>query len=217
MSINKNKTGLTFGFLIAFMHLLWSVLVKRLGVKTVFFEWPLSWNRLLKTLIRGSRTNETLKEFQKLSDGRISKDHLELLDFLYKKKIKVFCIDGDNLVKNWNAKDKSVAQNIKKTTTSRALPCLIVLGNLHARKNNFEYQKQKFIPAGSYFKKQGVFVLIGYGSGTIYNFGLEKIMDKEILKKLNKQQDYRLLLSKNKYFDYEILVRKTEPVKSINS
>ena len=27
MAINKNKTGLTFGFLISFMHLVWSVLV----------------------------------------------------------------------------------------------------------------------------------------------------------------------------------------------
>ena len=38
MSINKNKTGLTFGFLFAFMHLIWSVLVA-LGIAQVWLSF----------------------------------------------------------------------------------------------------------------------------------------------------------------------------------
>ena len=39
--INKNKTGLTFGFLISFMHLVWSILVV-LGVAQVLLNLVLN-------------------------------------------------------------------------------------------------------------------------------------------------------------------------------
>ncbi len=40
MQINKNKTGLTFGFLISFLHLIWSVLVA-LGVAQALLNFVL--------------------------------------------------------------------------------------------------------------------------------------------------------------------------------
>lgn len=41
MTINKNKTGLTFGLLISFMHLIWSVLVA-LGLAQVLVDFILN-------------------------------------------------------------------------------------------------------------------------------------------------------------------------------
>lgn len=41
MKIDKNKTGLTFGFLISFMHLLWSVLVA-LGIAQILVDFVLN-------------------------------------------------------------------------------------------------------------------------------------------------------------------------------
>ena len=38
MEINKNKTGLTFGFLISFFHLMWSILVI-LGIAQTFLDF----------------------------------------------------------------------------------------------------------------------------------------------------------------------------------
>ncbi len=156
------------------------LLIKELKPKAICFEWPPAWNRFIKTHTRKPQGNKALKEFRKLDDGRMSKDHLGLLGFLSKKKIKTFCIDNPVENESWNARDKNTAQNIKNVITIKgAIPCLIVLGNLHARKNNFRFQDQKFIPAGSYFKKQAIFISIGYGLGEIYNFGSEKIMDKD--------------------------------------
>ena len=40
MEINKNKTGLTFGFLMGFMHLFWSVLVA-LGIAQLLLNFIL--------------------------------------------------------------------------------------------------------------------------------------------------------------------------------
>ena len=38
MQISKNKTGLTFGFLMSFMHLMWSILVA-LGIAQAFLNF----------------------------------------------------------------------------------------------------------------------------------------------------------------------------------
>jgi hypothetical protein len=40
MKISKNKTGLTFGFLISFMHLVWSLLIA-LGVAQAYMNFIL--------------------------------------------------------------------------------------------------------------------------------------------------------------------------------
>jgi len=41
MKINKNKTGLTFGFLISFMHLMWSILVA-FGIAQMLMDFILN-------------------------------------------------------------------------------------------------------------------------------------------------------------------------------
>ncbi|MHB0977869.1 MAG: hypothetical protein ACYC1K_00445 [Minisyncoccota bacterium] len=45
MAINKNKTGLTFGFLISFMHLVWSILVA-LGLAQAMLDFVLGLHML---------------------------------------------------------------------------------------------------------------------------------------------------------------------------
>jgi len=45
MKINKNKTGLTFGFLISSMHLFWSVLVA-LGIAQTLLNFVLNIHML---------------------------------------------------------------------------------------------------------------------------------------------------------------------------
>ncbi|KKQ35372.1 MAG: hypothetical protein US50_C0016G0002 [Candidatus Nomurabacteria bacterium GW2011_GWB1_37_5] len=45
MQISKNKTGLTFGFLISFMHLLWSILVA-LGIAQALLNFVINLHML---------------------------------------------------------------------------------------------------------------------------------------------------------------------------
>ena len=45
MEINKNKTGLTFGFLISFVHLCWSILVA-LGIAEVWLNFVFSMHMI---------------------------------------------------------------------------------------------------------------------------------------------------------------------------
>lgn len=51
-TINKNKTGLTFGFLISFMHLVWSVLVA-LGVAQVLLDFVLNVHMISVPIVVG--------------------------------------------------------------------------------------------------------------------------------------------------------------------
>lgn len=50
MKISKNKTGLTFGFLISFMHLMWSVLVA-LGIAQVWLNFIFDMHMLSNPII----------------------------------------------------------------------------------------------------------------------------------------------------------------------
>ncbi|MFA6524425.1 MAG: hypothetical protein WC264_01900 [Candidatus Paceibacterota bacterium] len=50
MSISKSKTALTFGFLIAFMHLLWSVLVA-LGIAQMFMNFVLNLHMITMPIV----------------------------------------------------------------------------------------------------------------------------------------------------------------------
>lgn len=45
MSISKNKTGLTFGFLISFLHLIWSILVA-LGIAQAWLNFVFNMHML---------------------------------------------------------------------------------------------------------------------------------------------------------------------------
>jgi hypothetical protein len=50
MKINKNKTGLTFGFLIAFMHLMWSILVA-LGIAQMLIDFILNLHMISMPIV----------------------------------------------------------------------------------------------------------------------------------------------------------------------
>jgi hypothetical protein len=50
MEINKNKTALTFGFLVSFFHLMWSVLVA-LGIAQVLLNFILNIHMLSAPII----------------------------------------------------------------------------------------------------------------------------------------------------------------------
>ncbi|MFH1178538.1 MAG: hypothetical protein V1711_02345 [bacterium] len=51
-AINKNKTGLTFGFLISFMHLVWSVLVA-FGIAQVLLDFVLNLHMISIPMVVG--------------------------------------------------------------------------------------------------------------------------------------------------------------------
>ena len=215
---------------------------QKLKPRAVFFELPQDWNNLVSSYLQSDYPTRALNEFfkdekrrQKLLDGRLIPDHLHLLRFLERKRIRIFCIDGDKkgfIHKNWNLRDKAMAQNIFTITQEKKfLPCLVVTGNLHARKHSFSLQERqfksgdkpfllavkgrKFKPAGSYFKKQGIFVLIRYGKGEYFNYGVRRIRNKEVLRMLPKGRVYYLLPSKDPLFDYEILIRESKHAKLI--
>lgn len=53
MAINKNKTGLTFGFLVSFLHLVWSVLVA-FGVAQAMLDFVLNLHMLSIPVVVGA-------------------------------------------------------------------------------------------------------------------------------------------------------------------
>jgi hypothetical protein len=50
MIINKNKTGLAFGFIISFMHLLWSILVA-LGIAQMWLNFVMNMHMLSMPIV----------------------------------------------------------------------------------------------------------------------------------------------------------------------
>lgn len=50
MKINKNKTGLTFGFLVSFFHLVWSLLVA-LGLAQVWLNFVFDLHMLNMSIV----------------------------------------------------------------------------------------------------------------------------------------------------------------------
>lgn len=179
--------------------------VKRLHITQVFFEWPQSWQRIIDAPIVWIKKN--YKYLASLQDGRFLKQHFALLAFLKKEKVQMYCIDNEE--KDWNTRDKIMADYIlfHSHRDFNALS-LAVFGNLHARQSQFVLNKRILIPVGVHLKNHATSVQICYGNGSINNFSIRKISSKH---RFHIQKNGLKIAIRNRYFDYIYCIKRTSP------
>lgn len=169
-------------------------------------EWP---DELEKELIYFLKNGGKLKwrrwQFSRSLDGRISKEHLNFLGWLKKRKnIELICLDpklkpSKNWRRDWNRRDGKMAEKILRTS-KKGGGCrfIIWLGNLHASKKIMK--KDNLKPLGCLLSKKipskTVNIKILYKSGYYFN------LTKKPIKKQQKKQG----------FDYFISVEKARPI-----
>lgn len=178
------------------------------SIKSICFEWNPCW----------FDKNFKLKPGLKLTDGRYTREHADLITKI-KRKMSIHCIDNSLDSDSWNTRDKKMAMNIKRILKSDRGTTLFVTGNLHSRKKTFymrPYSKEKYIPAASYFGLKAVSVKICYGKGSIYNNSVKPVSDIRLERYFNKNAGkFHWHKSKSKFFDYEFWVRETAACKII--
>jgi len=178
-------------------------------VDTVCFEWQPKW----------FSKNWKLKSNLNLTDGRYTKEHLDLVKKI-KKRVNIRCVDTSLLNNTWNQRDRIIAKNVKKIVNSTTHRVLLVVGSLHARRKTFylkPYSTDKFIPAAFYLKNQSFSIKICYGSGYIFNNSIKPILDKRLKSyfKKNSKINYCWQKSKSKFDDYEFWVRHARACRPI--
>ena len=185
-----------------------SEFVRRLNISSVFIEVDKKYAKLLKkiTIKNVSATAVAIKKSDAwlFEAGVLSIAHLRLYAQFNERGIRVVPIKVED--KNWNRAEKKTAIEIKKNLTTKSQNTLLIVGNLHARKKIFgEYR-----PLG-WLLHDAVHVLVRYGKGAIYNFGLIKVSDTSALRMLKKDAQ-ALRVSRGSFFDFEYLVAETKPL-----
>lgn len=151
-------------------------LVKLIGndnLGFIAFEYPKEIQKLINNLPQSKSSfagNPIISML--IKDGRFSIYHLEFLIWLKKQKIKIICIDPSK--KDWNKRDKGMYRLFSKNVKSKNKKYIAVVGNLHAEKKAVEIEGKNCFPFGSYFKNN-LTILLTYGKGEFYNFGLKQL------------------------------------------
>ena len=157
---------------------------------------------------------------EKTKDGRVTRNHLILFDFLIDENINFQGIDSlykENVT--WNERDKNMAETIKKfLSKNKDKKALTVVGNLHARKKKFlmpSVMAEPFVPCRSHFQNS-VSIKIRYAEGEINNFGIQKVVDEYAMKVLDEAKQKAVIQkSRSKFFEYNYFVTKTKAAKLV--
>lgn len=192
-----------------------SFLIKQKTTPELALEWPKELaGKIKKFLKRGSDLNWRSWKFYKYQDGRISKDHINFLEWLQGKKIKIICFDENKPNLDWNQRDKKMAQNILESSKQRGNgKTLAIVGNLHAKKRGFLLGKNsyKYVPLGSLLPRgKTVSVKLNYLSGFYFNIDREKIISRHRAKAV--LPNFFVKKSRHTDYDYEIVIKKATPV-----
>jgi len=189
------------------------VFVERLGVEILMLELETKWQRVLDLL--PSHSNQEIydlfgKESWLLESGLFSFAHFDLFrKYLSEgKKIIAFKIENSN----WNRAEKLTADFVEKFLERKRKKTMVVMGNLHARKNSFKLAGKEYKPLGWHLKNCSISVRIRYSSGLIYNFGEKSVKEKIYPSHLPKKGD-KLVSSNSRYFDFDyILSKESKPL-----
>lgn len=151
------------------------------SVKTVGFEYP---NEIEPAFNQLPIPTKELLEYPPvqtmMKDGRFSSTHLEVIERLIKSRIQIVCFDPKTPTRDWNERDKGMADIITKYQEKNSDDkILLICGNLHAKTKPFKMatstkddKPYDYTPFGSYIKNQ-VNVKLNYLSGHFYNFGVK--------------------------------------------
>ncbi|MCK6463018.1 MAG: hypothetical protein L6Q29_04375 [Candidatus Pacebacteria bacterium] len=174
---------------------------------TLAMEWPSELTEEINRYIfKKGKLNWLSWKFSESPDGRISKEHLDLIKWLRAKNIKLVCFSVGGL--SWNERDKKMAENIlAEYNQNKEVKILVCAGRLHSRSKDFDFGKEKYTPLGYYLpKNETIFFELDYLSGNYFNVGLKKIRSK----KINVKKDISIIKNKNNIF--KVIIKKATPV-----
>ena len=183
------------------------------------FEWPVQLEKEINAYIQNHGDLNWRKwEFIKYKDGRISKEHIFFLKWVKKinfrlqksQQIKIRCFDV--IAKNWNERDKKMANILLHNIKDKRVKVVAIMGNFHASKKPFVFDGVKYIPLGSYLpKNKTISVKLEYMSGYFCNGTIKKILP--ITKNINFVSKFVLRKTGKSGYDYILLVKKANPTR----
>lgn len=146
----------------------------------IAFECPAELTEEINTYLRdGNKLNWRKWNFVKYRDGRISKEHLNFLNWIKKinlkipenKKIKIQCFDVS--AKKRNTRDEKMARILLRAGKGKKNKVIAIMGNFHAQKEPFFMNTKKHVPVGSSFHLRR--------NERLHNLA-ESIVDREVYK-----------------------------------
>lgn len=182
------------------------------------FEWPIQLTSQINSYLKNRNDLNWCKwNFVKYKDGRISKEHIDFLKWIKKinlrlpeiRKIKIQCFDV--VEKQWNKRDKKMADVFLRKNRYKKVKIIAIMGNLHARKKEFFLNRKKYIPLGSYLPKHKTLTIkLEYISGYFCNEFVKKILPTKKINIISK-----LVFQKTREFgyDYILFIKKAHPIK----
>jgi len=181
------------------------------NLKKVFFEAPIEEQKYLDDFIKtgsiSSLNNIPSFKYKENSDGRNSKEYLDLIEYLRSKKtVKIFFVDS--IKGDLNKRDLNIYKNIKKLISKDEGLSIFITGNIHAYTEIINLKDIKMKTTGYYLKKDLKDKLASVNfipaNGNFYNLGLKKINKKYNLSKITIKRT-------NKGYEYDYLIPKVSP------
>lgn len=189
------------------------------GKLILAFEWPMQLEKEINDYIQNrGNLNWRKWEFIKYKDGRIFKEHIFFLKWIKRinfrlqksQQIKIRCFDA--IAKKWNERDKKMANVLLRDIKDKKTKVIAMMGNFHASKKPFVFDRVKYIPLGSYLpKNKTISVKLEYISGYFYNGTIKKI--PPITKNINFASKFALRKTEKSGYDYILLVKKANSIK----
>ena len=141
----------------------------------LFLEVPLVQQKYLY------KDNIPFYEYRENSDGRNSKEYLDLIK-LFRDKVNLFFIDPDTIIN----RDYGMYSNILKFVDKNDGIMIFIAGNAHTSTKPFKWGGEKIYPAGYFLKKKfkdmAVVQFIPL-AGEFFNITLKKIDSNKKIKK----------------------------------
>ncbi len=181
--------------------------IKKLAINFDIDCIGFEWSRKIERCIHENDHGGLMKEIEENEDGKISMEHVSLINWLKQKKIQIVCVDAN--AKDWNTRDFKISNNIIKVLkTKKSVNVLIVLGRMHTHKKVFKIEGQEYFSVAYNLLLQKLnFTSIEfiYGAGKIRNFGTL------VLPKMAIQKETPYDLVKKSFREYKLLIPLSHP------
>lgn len=150
---------------------------------TLALEWPSEINSDISVFLNNAETTPPWRgwDFVQDKDGRISKEHIALLQWLkvrnnalsVNKKHSVFGFSENH--KSWNERDLKMAKNISLLSTNdKKKVVLAVMGNLHAQRQELTFDGESHAPLATHLPPNDTVIFkCDYRCGAYFNYTVQ--------------------------------------------
>jgi len=160
-------------------------LLRRLKYTTLAYEWPHTFERPLQRVLSTGKYPKSITRFT-LTDGRLSRSHLELLRKLAGLRpvfpIELVCYDPDFRA-NWNRVESAMAKLLARRL-NRVGKMIVVAGRLHAQGKPFFLHNRRVYPLGHILRVRMHFRVLTlhlvYCSGSIRNGATKRVTRSKV-------------------------------------